>query len=77
MTAVPSPLASPCTGVCRIDAASGLCAGCRRTLDEIAGWSSMGDAGRHAVWQRLVLRRGDAAATGSAEAAGEAPGCPD
>ena len=54
VTAGPPPLASPCSGVCRIDAASGLCAGCRRTLDEIAGWQSMGEADRRAVWRRLA-----------------------
>lgn len=32
--------ASPCIGVCRMDAESGLCQGCFRTLDEIAGWSA-------------------------------------
>ena len=59
VTAGPPPLASPCSGVCRIDAASGLCAGCRRTLDEIAGWQSMGDAERRAVWRRLAPWHGD------------------
>ena len=71
------PAGSPCTGVCRIDAASGLCAGCRRTLDEIAGWSAMDDAERQGVWQRLTLRRAevvtanpadDSALTGAAPA---------
>ena len=76
-----APLTSPCTGVCRIDAVSGVCAGCRRTLDEIAGWQSMGDAGRRVVWRRLALRRADAETpppgAGSAETAGDAPGRPD
>jgi predicted Fe-S protein YdhL (DUF1289 family) len=31
-------VASPCISVCVIDAPTGLCAGCYRTLDEIAGW---------------------------------------
>jgi len=30
--------ASPCTGICRIEPATGLCAGCSRTLGEIADW---------------------------------------
>ena len=48
---------SPCTDVCRIDEASGLCIGCLRTLDEVAAWSTLDDAGKRAVWKRLPLRR--------------------
>ncbi len=53
----PAPLASPCTKVCRIDVASGLCEGCARTLDEIATWGSMSDAARRLVAQQLPARR--------------------
>jgi predicted Fe-S protein YdhL (DUF1289 family) len=42
---------------CRIDAASGLCTGCPRTLDEIADWGAMADSDRLAVWARIVQRR--------------------
>ncbi|MGJ7580404.1 DUF1289 domain-containing protein [Variovorax sp. RHLX14] len=49
-------LPSPCTSVCRIDAASGLCDGCLRTLDEIAGWSRMDDAGKRQVWRTIGRR---------------------
>ena len=31
-------VASPCNSVCIIDAVTGLCGGCFRTLEEIAGW---------------------------------------
>jgi len=34
---------SPCTSVCTIDSATGLCAGCYRTLDEIAGWIDLSE----------------------------------
>jgi predicted Fe-S protein YdhL (DUF1289 family) len=47
---------SPCINVCRIDAHSGLCAGCRRTLDEIAAWSRLDDAGKRVVWAQLARR---------------------
>ena len=47
---------SPCINVCRIDPASGLCAGCRRTLDEIAAWSRLDDTGKRVVWAQLVGR---------------------
>jgi len=48
-----APAASPCTGVCRIDGHSGLCAGCARSLDEIARWRGMGEAERLQVLARL------------------------
>jgi len=48
---------SPCTDVCRIDARTGWCEGCLRTLDEIAAWGGLDDAGKRAVWKRLPLRR--------------------
>lgn len=50
-------VASPCINVCRMDAASGLCEGCLRTIDEIAAWGTMDDDGKRAVWQRLEQRR--------------------
>jgi uncharacterized protein len=48
---------SPCTGVCRIDAATGLCAGCARTLDEIAAWSTLDDDARRAIRAAIAVRR--------------------
>lgn len=50
---------SPCINVCRMDAASGLCEGCLRTLDEIAAWGTMDDDGKRMVCQRLEQRRID------------------
>ena len=46
-----SEVPSPCTSVCAIDPASGWCAGCLRTLDEIAAWGSLDDAAKREVWQ--------------------------
>jgi len=54
---VPAPVPSPCTSVCRIDAATGWCEGCLRNLDEIAGWSTMDDSAKRAVWSLLPERR--------------------
>jgi predicted Fe-S protein YdhL (DUF1289 family) len=48
---------SPCISVCRIMPASGLCAGCFRTLDEIAAWSVLDAAGKRAVLAALAARR--------------------
>lgn len=60
--AAAAPVASPCSRVCRIDEGSGLCIGCGRTLDEIARWTAMGEAGRQRVWAQL---RGRLAAVAS------------
>jgi predicted Fe-S protein YdhL (DUF1289 family) len=40
-----------------MDARTGWCEGCLRTLDEIAGWSTMGEDDKRAVWLRLEARR--------------------
>jgi len=48
---------SPCTNVCRMDARSGWCEGCARTLPEIAAWSAMSDDEKTAVWDELVARQ--------------------
>ena len=52
---------SPCISICAIDQVTGLCAGCLRTLDEIALWSVLEDNEKRAVWAQLDTRR--AAAT--------------
>jgi predicted Fe-S protein YdhL (DUF1289 family) len=52
-----APVPSPCTNVCRIDARTGWCEGCARTLDEIAAWSGLSDAEKHVVWTLLHQRR--------------------
>ena len=49
-------VASPCVNVCRMDAASGYCEGCRRSLEEIAGWSVYSPAQKRAVLARLPAR---------------------
>jgi predicted Fe-S protein YdhL (DUF1289 family) len=59
-----APIPSPCNDVCRIEPATGLCAGCLRTLDEIAAWGSLGEDGRRAVWQRLGVRAATMASPG-------------
>ena len=62
---------SPCIDVCRIDAATGWCEGCLRTLDEIAGWGSLDDDNKRAVWRELPARRAERAmAAGIGDAAG-------
>jgi predicted Fe-S protein YdhL (DUF1289 family) len=48
---------SPCINVCRMDGATGWCEGCQRTLQEIAAWGGLGEAGKRAIWQALPARR--------------------
>ncbi len=50
-------VASPCISVCAIDPRTGLCAGCFRTLDEIAGWVGFTDDEKRAVVAALPARR--------------------
>ena len=50
-------VASPCIDVCRIDATSGYCEGCRRSLEEIASWSAYGPAEKRAVLALLPARK--------------------
>ena len=50
---------SPCINVCRMDASSGWCEGCLRTIDEIAGWSLYDDDEKRAVWDALEARRAE------------------
>ena len=52
-----SVVASPCVNICRMNAASGLCEGCLRTLDEIAVWSVLDDDGKRAVLGAIAERR--------------------
>jgi hypothetical protein len=51
---------SPCVGVCRIDPDTGLCQGCARTLDEIAGWQSYHADEKLRVLARVCKRNQDA-----------------
>ncbi|SFL46869.1 DUF1289 domain-containing protein [Methylobacterium pseudosasicola] len=55
MSPAPKP-SSPCTKVCVLDAASGLCLGCGRTRDEIATWGAMPEAERRVVMAGLGTR---------------------
>ncbi|MFN4361422.1 MAG: DUF1289 domain-containing protein [Hylemonella sp.] len=61
-----SDLPSPCIAVCRMEMATGLCQGCRRTLEEIRAWSTLDDGGKRAVWALIEQRalQAEAAAQG-------------
>lgn len=50
-------VASPCVNVCQMDPQTGLCRGCLRTIDEIAGWMDYSTAEKLQVLERLDERR--------------------
>jgi len=47
---------SPCVKICTLDARSGLCLGCGRSIDEIAQWTGMSAAQRRRVMAELPER---------------------
>jgi predicted Fe-S protein YdhL (DUF1289 family) len=69
MTAIPTPpagnVASPCVDVCRMDPELGLCVGCYRTIDEIAGWSRADRDARLHVLAAVAKRRAEHAPDGA------------
>ncbi|KAB2917066.1 MAG: DUF1289 domain-containing protein [Hyphomicrobiaceae bacterium] len=48
---------TPCIKVCVIDPATRLCAGCGRSIDEIAGWRTMTDIERRRIMRELPARQ--------------------
>ena len=50
-------VSSPCINVCQMDAHSGLCIGCFRTLDEITAWSRSDDLTRNEILAAVAQRR--------------------
>jgi uncharacterized protein len=47
---------SPCIGVCRMSDDTRLCAGCWRSLDELAGWGQSCEEHKRIVWERIAQR---------------------
>lgn len=54
----PAPIKTPCIKVCVVDGESGLCLGCYRKLNEVAGWAKLSEAQRDAIMAELPGRRG-------------------
>ena len=48
---------TPCVDICEIDRVTGLCAGCGRTIAEIAAWASMTGAERRRIMSELPARK--------------------
>ena len=51
------PIISPCISICLLDPVSGLCRGCKRSIEEVAGWTSMSEAQRTQVMAQLPARK--------------------
>ena len=47
---------SPCVKICVVHPETRTCVGCRRSIDEIAGWSRMTAEARRAVMEELPSR---------------------
>ena len=50
-------LPSPCINVCKMDAPTGLCQGCYRTIDEITRWSRAAEDERARILDAVAERR--------------------
>lgn len=59
-------LPSPCINVCKMDARSGLCLGCFRTIDEITVWARTDDVHRARILAAVAERRADHASLAGA-----------
>ncbi|MEM1274194.1 MAG: DUF1289 domain-containing protein [Pseudomonadota bacterium] len=51
-------VASPCTGVCKLDDTTGWCLGCGRSGEEMNGWGVRAEDDRQAIWAQIPDRLG-------------------
>jgi predicted Fe-S protein YdhL (DUF1289 family) len=47
---------TPCVNICLLDADTGLCVGCDRTIEEIARWATMSEVERRPIMAMLPAR---------------------
>jgi predicted Fe-S protein YdhL (DUF1289 family) len=52
----PMTIETPCVKICTLDPKAGLCRGCGRTVDEIAGWTRFSGAERERIMSLLPAR---------------------
>jgi predicted Fe-S protein YdhL (DUF1289 family) len=48
---------SPCINICQIDPTTRMCAGCYRSLEEIAAWADASDATKRLILSAVAQRR--------------------
>ena len=56
MSTIEADVKTPCNRICALHPVSGLCIGCGRSVEEIAGWISFDDKERAAIMIRLPMR---------------------
>ena len=56
MSTIEADVKTPCNRTCALHPVSGLCIGCGRSVDEIAGWIGFDDKQRVAIMARLPTR---------------------
>jgi uncharacterized protein len=61
---------SPCVKACTLDARSGLCLGCGRTIDEITRWTAISAAERARLMRELPARLAGMTAAAAVTATG-------
>jgi uncharacterized protein len=66
VTAIASPIESPCNKVCVVHPVQKLCIGCGRSLDEIARWIDLEAVERQRIMAMLPLRLETMSATAKA-----------
>lgn len=49
-------VSTPCIKICTMDPRAGICAGCGRTLEEIARWGGMAESERLRIIEALPAR---------------------
>ncbi|MEL6958707.1 MAG: DUF1289 domain-containing protein [Pseudomonadota bacterium] len=49
-------IASPCTGICKLDEDTGWCLGCGRSGEEMDGWRVQSEAARQEIWDQIPER---------------------
>lgn len=59
MSSTPLPVLSPCIGLCELGP-DGLCVGCFRTGNEIAGWMGFSAVQREYLMKYVLPERADA-----------------
>lgn len=60
-------LPSPCIKACRLDPATGLCRGCRRTIAEIVRWPDADEAEQGRILAEIGRRQARAAGAREAD----------
>jgi predicted Fe-S protein YdhL (DUF1289 family) len=58
LNATSDSVPTPCISVCRIDAITGRCDGCLRSLNEISTWARSGPVAQRLLWREIFDRAG-------------------